>query len=86
MAKREFGGEASSPELVELVKKVRGEVRARLGPDSTFEERRTAASAVMAKAVELLLEDLETQPQQDQGTESEPPPGADLCKRPKRRE
>ncbi len=78
MAKGEFGAEVS-PEMIQIVKALQAEVRAQLGPESTFEQRRAEASSLMAKAVGVLLGDLETKSHQDQDTTAKQTPGAELC-------
>ena len=45
-----------SPAVRQLVERVRREVEARLGPDTTFEQRRAAGAALMAEAIAELLD------------------------------
>lgn len=45
--------------MMELVEKLRREVAARLGPDSTFEERRVASAALMQKVLAKVLDEEE---------------------------
>jgi len=55
-----------SETMKKLVDEVQREVRRRLGPSSTFEQRRAAAAALMAEALTAVTEQVDEGAQEDQ--------------------
>ncbi|HEV8323609.1 MAG TPA: hypothetical protein VG389_18470 [Myxococcota bacterium] len=63
MAKRRVGAVEPSKVMRELVETVRREVKARLGPGATFEQRRDASAALMAEALATMVDEDEEEDQ-----------------------
>lgn len=76
MAKRFSESTLVSPCMRQLVETVRSEVETRLGPQATFEQRREAAAALMAEAMEKAVDN---GGDEDHGEGRQPTAGVSPC-------